>query len=550
MRIAHQVGRLSYLYTQLDRHHRPIVSFYFALLLLVGLLIVGDYGISFDEPVSRNNGGISLRYVIERLNLPIFQADPILGLQNTPLMQYHDRDYGVSFDLPAFLIERLFSLDDSRDQYLLRHSLTFLAFFIAVLSIYKLATIHFNDWRFGLLAATLLVTSPRIFGEAFYNNKDIVFMSCVAICMYTICRLNFSLTWQSAVLHSLATALAITVRIPGMIFVLLTLCALTALLILKKVSTKKYLFLGSIYGLTTALTVLILWPWLWEAPVTHAVQAFRNMARFRWDHYNLYFGEFVYAKNLPWHYAPVWIGITTPLIFTFFAIIGAIRVVTEVLRTKFYSLTTIHGMQDVMILGIAAGPIVITIMLNSTLYDGWRQLYFVYPGIVFLAIKGAQLFSMGHLLGRHTTRLIVAVFSFQIAINLSWMISSHPYQYLYFNSLARHTDEQRFEWDYWGVTNFDGLKKILATDQRQKIKIAPIGATSLSQSISLLPKNDRYRISPTEISDEPDYLITNYRFFDGSKFQSPPMKYQPFYKTVVDGREVLTIYRRVSIDGS
>jgi hypothetical protein len=343
----------------------------------------------------------------------------------------------------------------------------------------------------------------------------------------------------------LATALAITVRIPGLIFVLLTLCALTALLILKKVSIKKYLVLGPIYGFTTALAVLILWPWLWEAPVTHAVQAFRNMARFRWDHYNLYFGEFVHAQNLPWHYAPVWIGITTPLLFVFFAIIGVIRVVAEVIHTKFYSLTTIRGMQDVMILGVAVGPIVITIMLNSTLYDGWRQLYFVYPGIVFLTIKGAQFFSTRHLLGRHTTRLIVAVFSFQIAINLSWMISHHPYQHLYFNSLAGHTDEQQFELDYWGVTNFDGLKKILATDQRQTIKIAPIGATALNQSISLLPRNDRNRITPTEISDEADYLITNYRFFDSSKFQGPPKNYQVFYKTVVDDREVLTIYRRV-----
>ena len=550
MHITDRVRRMSYLYTQLDRHHRPIVFLYFTVLLLVGLLIAGDYGISFDEPVSRNNGGISLRYVIERLNLPIFQADPILASQNTPLMQYHDRDYGVSFDLPAFFIERLFSLNDSRDQYLLRHFLTFLVFFTAVLSIYKLATIHFNDWRFGLLAATILVTSPRIFGEAFYNNKDLVFMSFVAICMYTTCRLNFSLTWQSAVLHSLATALAITVRIPGLMFVLLTLCALTALLILKKVSIKKYLFLGSIYGLTTALTVLILWPWLWEAPVTHAMQAFRNMARFRWDHYNLYFGEFVHAQNLPWHYAPVWIGITTPLLFLFFAIIGVIRVVTEVIRTKFYSLTTIHGMQDVMIFGIAVGPIVITVMLNSTLYDGWRQLYFVYPGIVFLTIKGAQFFSIHHLLGRNTAKFMMVGLTFQIAINLGWMIAHHPNQHLYINTLAGHTNEQRFEWDYWGVTNFDGLKKILATDQRQKIKIAPIGATSLNQSISLLPKNDRYRISPTEISDEPDYLITNYRFFDGSKFQPPSMKYQPFYKTVVDGREVLTIYRRVSDEGS
>jgi hypothetical protein len=545
MTSVHRSQPLAALHALLNRHHQAIVFFYFVFLLILGVLIFDQYGISMDEPVRRNNGGISLRYVLERLNLPILTADPILALQSTPLMQYHDRDYGVSFDLPAFFIERLLSLDDSRDQYLLRHFLTFLVFFLGVVSIYKLATTHFNDWRYGLLAATIFVTSPRIFGEAFYNNKDIVFMSLIAVCMYTACRLNFSLSCQSAMVHALATAFAITVRIPGVIFVLLTACALTALLTFKKISPKKYLFLELIYITTTLVVVYVLWPWLWDTPVAHAVQAFRNMARFRWDHYTLFLGEFVSAKNLPWHYTPVWIGITTPVVFVVFSLVGIGHVISETLRSKLYNVTTLHGMQDLMIVGITIGPIVITAALGSTLYDGWRQLYFVYPGIIFLIIKGIQFFAERPIFGRNTLKIAFSILCFQIAVNIIWMVKWHPYQYLYFNALAQDAPKQRFEWDFWGVTTLDGLKHILAFDSRNKITIAAIGANALLQSISMLPANDRDRLAPMQADQNPDYLISNHRFLHKAHVGKPSEAYAPIYKTNVDGREVLTVFRRL-----
>jgi hypothetical protein len=45
---------------------------------------------------------------------------------------------------------------------------------------------------------------------------------------------------------------------------------------------------------------------------------------------------------------------------------------------------------------------------------------------------------------------------------------------------------------------------------------------------------------------ESDYILTNYRFFDGSKLEQPDKAYTVFYEIVVDGGPVLTIYRRHS----
>ena len=47
----------------IQRRERVVVVFFFLTLLGIGLVTFGDYGISFDEPVSRTNGAISLRYV-------------------------------------------------------------------------------------------------------------------------------------------------------------------------------------------------------------------------------------------------------------------------------------------------------------------------------------------------------------------------------------------------------------------------------------------------------------------------------------------------------
>jgi hypothetical protein len=530
----------------LNKHHRAVVLGFFFSFFLIGIITFPDYGISFDEPVSRTNGGISLRYVLDRLHAPIFLSDAILALQNIPLMQYQDRDYGVSFDMPAFFIERLLALNDSRSQYLLRHLLTFIVFFLGVLASYKLASDYFEDWRFGLLAAIILVTSPRIYGEAFYNNKDIVFMSLISICMYTAWRLNGSLSWHWAILHAIASALAITVRIPGLIFPLLTACALTALLISKAISFKKYVFLGTIYAITTCLAALAFWPWLWENPVAHALQAFQSMARFRWDHYNLYFGQFVSARDLPWHYASIWIAITTPIFFIGFSLLGLGKIVLQSARSTPRYLLTVKGIHDFTALGISVGPVLITSLLNSTLYDGWRQLYFVYPGIVFLAVKGAQALSQVRFSNYQTSSAVAALLALQIVINICWMIKWHPYQYVYFNSFVSDAAKQRFEWDYWGVTNFDGLRYILTADARSDITVAPLGATALTQAISLLPANDRPRILSSVISSKPDYLITNYRFFDASVFKRVPLDYERYHSITVDGREVLTIYKRVT----
>ena len=155
-----------------SQYRSLLVAFYFLFILTLGMTTFSHYGMSADELISRTNGGMSLNYIAEKFNITWLKNDPILATFDIPLNEYYDRDYGVAFDLPVFFIERLFSLNDSRQQFLLRHALTFLVFWAGLIAMYHAAKLRFNHWGYALLASTLLLTSPRLYGEAFFNMHD------------------------------------------------------------------------------------------------------------------------------------------------------------------------------------------------------------------------------------------------------------------------------------------------------------------------------------------------------------------------------------------
>jgi len=524
-----------------------VVTLYFLAILTLGMTTFTDYGMSADELISRTNGGMSLSYIAERFNITWLKNDPVLSTFDIPLVEYYDRDYGVAFDLPTFFIERLFSLNDSRQQFLLRHLLTFVVFWAGLIAIYHTAKLRFNHWGYALLASTLLLTSPRLYGEAFFNSKDIVFMACCAASLYTLTRLRLTLRWQSAFLHALMIAFTINIRIAGVIFFGLTVFMLVMLCSLRLITVRKCLTLTAVFGVTCTLCTYGMWPWLWENPFTNFLVALKNMSQFRWDYFNLYFGEQVFAKNLPWHYAPTWIAITTPILISICFAIGVVKVFVKAASQPWQSFTRFGHFQDCLFLAAAASPIGAAIILNSTLYDGWRQLYFTYPAIILLSISGVQAINNKKVFGVQLARLLAMLFSLQILFNVSWMIRNHPFQHLYFNGLiSLFSAQNSFERDYWGVTDVKGLEFILANDDKTRITIRSLGATSIQQAIELLKPQDRKRMILDPLNFESDYILTNYRFFDGSKFEKPDNTYAVFYEIVIDGSPVLTIYRRLS----
>src|SRR5215469_11459679 len=192
---------------------------FFLVVLVIGLLIYRDYGISVDEPTQRISGTVTLRYVAER-----FAPSLLKGSANSleSLNNYRDRDYGVAFEAPAVTLEVLLGIRDQKEVFMFRHLLTFLVVLSGIFAVQKMVERRFSDWRIGLLGALFLVLTPRLFAESFYNSKDLVFMAVFAIAMNTTIKFILTPSLKTAFLHGLASAVAIDVRISALILPLAT----------------------------------------------------------------------------------------------------------------------------------------------------------------------------------------------------------------------------------------------------------------------------------------------------------------------------------------
>ena len=535
-------ARLSHMIALLDQTKKLWVSVFFILLLVLGVKVVGDYGISFDEPVSRENGAISLNHAMKHFGITALNNDQEIQKFQTELDTYRDRDYGVAFDLPAFALERLLQINDSRQQYVFKHFLTFLMFFAGTIAIYKLAVRRFSDWKIGLLAATMFVLSPRMFAESFYNGKDIVLMACCAIAMNTAIAFVLKPTIRHAVVHGIATGIAIDVRIVAVIFPALTIAILIIQTFRGGLLRKHTAAVVAVYALVLVCVVVMLWPWLWSNPVGNFATAFRNMSKFRWDNFNYYFGEYVSATQLPWHYSIVWIFITTPIVYSITFLIGMFGVVFDGLKNRIILWKNEEQLQDAIFFGLFFGPLIAIIYFKSVLYDGWRQLYFIYPALLLLSVKGLLIVWRWRIGGITKRALMVTLVSAQLLVVSGWMWIVHPFQNLYFSTIASNKISELFEKDYWGLTNLQGLTYILENDPRSNIRVAAIGATSLKQSVQLLKQEDRRRIQIVSEVIDADFLITNYRFFDGQSGIKNLKELQPVFHIEVNGSNILTIF--------
>ena len=127
----------------------------------------------------RYSGFYWLQYIINFTpfeNLKYLVNEKILAIEGFTLPNPKDFPfYGVIFDAPLALLETLFQINDSQSYFFLRHKTNFIVFFIGSAFLYKLLRNRFNKNFLTIFGVLLYITSPRIFGDSFFNNKDIIF---------------------------------------------------------------------------------------------------------------------------------------------------------------------------------------------------------------------------------------------------------------------------------------------------------------------------------------------------------------------------------------
>ncbi len=285
------------------KKHIPFLIFVI-FLFAVGISVYRDYGVSWDEGAQMDIGKANYTYVTK----------------GTPtLLTFPDRYYGPFYETPLW---RMTVKLPNPQMIYARHLINFFVFVFGAICLYILAyKLLRNPW-WSLLTLILLVLSPRIFADSFYNTKDIPFLAFFTLGFLSMVLLleavwkdrNWPIKIGTTALAALTCAFAVDVRLPGIILIPF---ALFLLVIVGICRPKHWKHLGVIiaeYLILSVGFIVLFWPILWHDPFHEFINAYLNMSHYPWEHVVLYRGQFIEASNLPWHYIPTWILISTPLL--------------------------------------------------------------------------------------------------------------------------------------------------------------------------------------------------------------------------------------------
>lgn len=535
-----------------------LVVLVFLAMLFIGVINYPQYGLSTDEEACHYRALVNVNY------LSTLAGHDIIDEPVPDFADYPDKDHGVIFDLVAFGFERILNLEDSRDVFIFKHLLNYLVFWLSLIALYFMVKRRFHSPWYGLVAVLFLFLSPRFFADAFYNAKDLIFMAFFLMAMNSATAYLSKPTWPRALLMAGFTALAIATRVMGI--VLLPSVFLIVLLKAFREKAKRRSLLGQLglATLATALLTVLFWPMLWSDPIRNFTAAFSSLSQFiRWEKNVLLMGKFYLSTDLPWFFVPVWIGVTTPLLYLalfFTGLLSQIKQLLFDLKLKIWQ--TDESLQDTFFLILFFGPIFSVIVLNSVLYDGWRQLYFIYPAFLMIALSGL------HAVFQYTrqTQLkkkprsakslraaLIAIILLSLTSTAVWMYRANPLQNVYFNALAGHNWRANYDLDYWGLANREALTAIVTADPSPIIQIASISASSVEESFRILEAKDRNRVqliayekigsAPRAPGSPPIYVFNNYKRVETPDILDQDPKFEIFYRRLVDQEIILTVYK-------
>ena len=564
-----------------------IVVLFFLLFFLYGSAVFRDYGIGVDEPVERRSSLITWLHLNPSLRDVV--TDTVDFSQLQPLDEYQDRYYGVAVMLPCVAVEHLtgFTMPLS-DVYALRHFYNFLLFFAGCVFFYLLC----GELGFGtglsLVGVLFLALSPRILADAFYNLKDLNFLSLFIVSLYFGVRFIRCSTVKNMAGLAFFSALCANTRMIGAY--LPVLCLLTAF-VKRQTSVKdtenndgilsqqpdagaglpgwvRQLLYCLAAGVLCLVFYILFTPITWDRPFGRMREIIEHFSDYSvWNDYNYYMGRYITREEIPWHYLPVWMGITIPVVTLVMAVCGFCRETVGLVARRFHEKSAkpsadafeketgrpakgwdsgkAFGRNRLLIWLLFTLPLIYVILMKPTLYNGWRHFYFLYPlcclfALFFVAYCREWLEKKEGKVRTAGLRCLWAVIAAGFLSTVLWIGRNHPYDYVYFNELAREWALPRFDRDYWGVSEKDALNYICAHDDREKIKIFLLTDFSLP----LLSEEDRSRIDRVGTMEEAEYYVHGYHAGALGGLPEGSEGMEPWYQIKVDGCPVRTVYKR------
>jgi len=453
----------SEVWSAIRRWHGWPVVLLVTMNLVLGALLVRDYGMSTDESKIYKYAAHSLENY----------SRVIHGLAPVDFSNGNLDYYGPAFFMAAGLFARLMRfLSITGSGSIAWHFFYLASFQVAILSIYFLCRRWMGTWAaFG--GSLLFATQPVFWGHAFINPKDIPFMA------FFLASVACGFAMVDGISRS--TAFPEFGRIGSAQLPDLDDCVIRpfARQMLKGSASPVVLLAGLVLGITTSIRVLgpfagmivvlyalyvcprrapgvlvpylavagltsfLTWPFLWTSPLIHFYQSIRVMSEFPWQGSVLFEGKSILATELPARYLPKMLALqlteSALILFLGGFALAVVKMFRERILAPFF----------VVIIWFLM-PIMAIILAGSTLYDGFRQVFFLIPP-VFICAGLALDWVFARL---KPIPLRVLALGLMAAGGVYSIITLHPYEYIYYNGLVGGVRGafRNYELDYWATS--------------------------------------------------------------------------------------------------
>ena len=294
---------------------------------------------------------------------------------------------------------------------------------------------------------------------------------------------------------------------------------------------------------------------MWGNPILNFVHALTKLGNFPYEIYVLYLGDYVNSKYIPWHYFFVWFSITTPPLILLLILIGIFFTSKDLIvnfvnikkESKYLLWKNNNEMNESFIFLSFLIPVFLIVIFNSTLYGGWRQLYFIYPPLVFLGVR--SLVVLNKKFNDLIKRIVYFLLFIQLSLVFNFLIQSHPLQFTYFGLPGSNFINDRFYVDYWGVGNQYSIKKLVSQKEiNLPIKVAAASFTDLNKTKLILTKENREKfIFLGSEKKEAEYVFTNYYYHVPPKIDKRyeiPENFNSLIKLNIKGLLINEIFKK------
>ncbi|TFH37775.1 MAG: hypothetical protein E4G99_01560 [Anaerolineales bacterium] len=214
-----------------------------------------------------------------------------------------------------------------------------------------------------------------------------------------------------------------------------------------------------LYWVTAGIVTYETWPYLWESPFATFVQSLAFHTGFE-NHDVLYRGVIYRSDSLPWHFLPTLftLQLTEPVIPVF--LVGAVTGLIMFIKKR-----SSRALLVIVTLWLLV-PFAGTFLPGTVQFNNFRHMLFLVPPIFFFVGLGLEFIA-----ARIPNQWVKLLLLVGILMPGIWgIVSLHPYEYSFFNSLAGGVEGAAGTYDveYWCTSYREAIEYIN--------EVAPTGA--------------------------------------------------------------------------